>query len=134
MGLKKPSATSIAGAGAALVSGAGVGRWYAWREFERELAVASLTHELELTGVCANTLKLTSAQRPDKVRLALDQRVDGAFRAIAELVDDGANLKGYAVPNLRDSLRRAADYYTTQGDSARARTASGLLARLDAPR
>src|SRR5262245_29297561 len=109
MNLKRISATTVAISMATLLIGAGGGWWFGRRTSDQEILGVALAHELELTGLCANALKLTSMQRTDKVTKLLGGRLDDALRAIHPYVDGGGGLHDFAVPNLRDSLRRAAD-------------------------
>jgi hypothetical protein len=113
----------------AFLLGAGCA-WFAERAIaDRELRSLSLAHELEVTGLCANSLKLQGNQRGDTLVVLLEQRLDSAVGHAANLVDGGARL--YSVsPNLKDSVRRAADYYAAKNDAERRRSAETLLARL----
>jgi len=90
----------------------------------------SLAHELETTGLCANALKLEPLPRDGRLTRLLEDRLNNAVQQVSFLADEGAVLGG-AVSNLRESLRRAVDYYEGRGDEARANQAKTLLIRLD---
>ena len=114
---------------AALLLGAGCA-WFAERTIaDRELRSLSLAHELEVTGLCANSLKLQGTRRGDTLVALLEQRLDSAVRDAANLVNQGARLYPGS-PNLKDSVRRAADYYAARNDAERQQYAETLLARL----
>ena len=72
----------------ALLLGAGCA-WFAERTTsDRELRSLSLAHELEVTALCANSLKLQGAQRGDTLVVLLEQRLDSAVGHAATLVDE----------------------------------------------
>lgn len=108
--------------------------WIAGRTIaNRELRSLSLAHELEITGLCANSLQLQGSQRGDRLVKLLEQRLDSAVGHAANLVDDGARLYPGS-PNLKDSVRRAADYYEAKNYAERQHSAKTLLARLQTDR
>ena len=114
---------------AALLLGAGCA-WLAERTIaDRQLRSLSLAHELEVTGLCANSLKLQGTLRGATLVVLLEQRLDSAVGHASNLVDGGARLYP-ASPNLNDSVRRAADYYAAKNDADRQQSAEALLARL----
>ena len=118
---------------AALLLGAG-SAWFAERTLaERELRSLSLAHELEVAGLCANSLKLQGSERGDTLVVLLEQRLDSAVGHAANLVDEGARLYPGS-PNLKDSVRRAADYYSAKNDAERQQSAELLLTRLQRER
>ena len=124
---------AIAITSVALLLGAGCA-WFAERTIaDRELRSLSLAHELEVTGLCANSLKLQGTQRDDTLVVLLEQRLDSAVGHAQNLVDDGARLSAGS-PNLKDSVRRAANYYATKNDVAKQQSAETLLARLERER
>ena len=108
--------------------------WFAERAIaDRELRSLSLGHELEVTGLCANGLKLQGTQRGDTLVALLEQRMDSAVGHAANLVDDGARF--YPVsPSLKESVRRAADYYSAKHDAEKQQSAETLLVRLQRDR
>ncbi len=89
----------------------------------------ALAHELETTGLCANSLRLNNASDRERLTRLLEDRLDDAVARATELTDQGAELSG-AAPNLRDSIRRAADHYADTGKADEQRRAETLLARL----
>ena len=108
--------------------------WFAERAVaDRELRSLSLAHELEVTGLCANSLKLQGSQRGDTLVVLLEERLDSAVGHAANLVDEGARLYP-GTPNLNDSVRRAADYYSSKNDAERKQSAETLLAQLNRDR
>lgn len=78
-------------------------------ESNREFRSLALAHELEVTGLCANGLKLEASERSDSVVMLLEQRLDAAVINANQLIDEGAWIHLIGVENLEDSVRRAAD-------------------------
>lgn len=114
---------------AALLVGAGC-TWFAARRIaEQELRSVILGHELEVTSLCANGLKLQDTQRGDTLAMLFERRLDSAVDHAADLVDEGARLNPGS-PNLVDSIRRAADYYAAKSYTERKQAAETLLATL----
>ena len=109
----------------AFLSGAALSGWMGYRA----LMSVALAHELETTGLCANGLKLASTARSNTLGTMLENRLDNAVAESSRLVDQGARLTGPS-PNLKDSVRRAAAYYTSAGDTEKAKAAEALSARL----
>jgi hypothetical protein len=90
----------------------------------------ALAHELEVTGLCANSLKLNGTNDRDRLTQLLEQRLDSAVADAANLTDQGARL-GVGAPNLRESIRRAAGHYAETGKVEKQRRAETLLAALN---
>lgn len=120
---------AVAIASAALFIGSGCA-WFATRTIaDHELRSLALAHELEVSGLCANGLKLQGTHRDDTLVVLLEQRLDSGVADATRLVDEGARLYR-EMPNLTDSVRRAADYYASKNYTERKASAETLLARL----
>ncbi len=114
----------------AFLLGGGISLAVAYRVGTHGMVGLALAHELETTGLCANSLKLNAANDRERLARLLEQRLDSAVGQAASLTDQGAQLLGPS-PNLRDSVRRAANYYAAVGDLARQRRTETLLATLE---
>jgi len=117
---------------ASLVGG-GIGAWLGLKSGERWMEEVSLTRELEMSGLCANGLKLNALQDRERLTKLLEMRLESALQHTTHLLDEGVTL-GSGMPNLEDALRRVADYYTSNGDLGKAQSAQALQARLKANR
>ena len=109
---------------AVIIAAAG-GWWIGDSSWQRQ----ALTHELEMTAMCAGGLKLLKEERQEDLSVLLDQRLDSAIKTSTELVRNGATLPP-TTPSLLDSARRAAEYYETVGDAANQQAAQSLYAQL----
>ena len=96
---------------------------------DQELRGLALAQELEVSGLCANGLKLHSTQRGDSLVALLEERLDSSVSHVAELVDEGARLYP-GTQSLIDSLRRAGDYYASKQNAEKKQSTEALLARL----
>ena len=114
---------------AALLIGAGCTGLVGRANADRELRSLSLNYELEAAGLCAGGLKLYGAQRGDTLVTLLEMRLESAVGSAASLVDDGARLLSDSA-SLRDTARRAAEYYSSKNDAAKQQSAEALHARL----
>ncbi len=113
----------------ALVVGAGA-MWVLEKGLQdHDVLELSLAKELETTGLCANGLALNGANDRDRLARLLEQRLDSAVRQASILTDQGVRLR-MAAPNLRESVQRAAAYYSSVGNPDRQRCAEALLAAL----
>ena len=112
-----------------LISVAGLG--VAYLAGEKSMLSLSLVHELEMTGMCANGLKLIGDDRNDALIMLLEDRLDSAIKHASQMVDDGIELD-IAAPNLIDSVRRASDYYVVIENEDSKLAADNLLAELRA--
>jgi hypothetical protein len=110
----------------ALLVGTAIGWWLGQRQQVLHMA---LSYELEMSGMCANGLKLASEDSPDRLVALLEYRLDSAIQHMSALMDDGVRLHPTA-SNLTDSLRRASEYYEGTGDTKHMQTADALLAQL----
>lgn len=117
----------------AFLLGGGLTLAVAYRAGAQGLRGLTLAHELETAGVCANSLKLIGAGDSERLARVLEQRLDSAVVRAERLADQGARLYGPS-PNLRDSVRRAGDYYAAVGNTAGEQRAEALLATLDRER
>jgi hypothetical protein len=118
----------IAIVGAALALVLGVGSGWAWVQSERrkDVLTVSLANSLEATGFCANALQTGETA---KLARLLEQRMDAALRQSERLVDGGARF-GPEVPNLRESMARAAAHYERRNDRTREQLAERVLAKM----
>lgn len=117
----------------ALLIGIAVG-WYVGRvNANQELRSIALAHELEITGLCANSLTLQQRQDSGRLVTLLERRLDNAVGYSMRLVDEGARLYP-ASPNLRESARRAAEHYAAVNNMTKRQAAEALLARLSSAR
>lgn len=110
---------------AAFLAGAALSGWLGYRG----LLGLALAHQLETTGLCANALESATTGPQDRLERLLENRLDHAVEESSRLVDQGARLAGPS-PNLKDSVRRAAAYYTSAGATDKAQAAEALSARL----
>lgn len=124
---RAPAAIAV---GVAFLLGVLIAWGAAYRLGKQELVGMALAHELGTIGLCANSLKLNAAKERDRLARVLEHRLDAAVSQASSLTDQGARLLG-PLPHLRDSVRRAADYYATVGDTARQQRAEALLAVLE---
>lgn len=107
------------------------GGWYFGRaEANREVLSLALAHELEVSGLCANGLRLELIEQSDSVVMLLERRLAEAVANANQLIDEGARFDPTEAPNLADSVRRAADYYGARNDAPRKQIADALSARL----
>lgn len=118
----------------ALLVGLAGGWTFGRVEAHREFLSLALAHELEVTGLCANGLKLELIAQSDRAVMLLERRLADAVANANQLIDEGARFDPTGVPNLEDSVRRAADYYGARNDAARKQTVDALSARLGARR
>jgi len=121
---------AVAIALAAFAVGAGGALVLERRMVTRDVLSMTLAHELEATGMCANALRLNAANDPARLTTLLEWRLDAGIGRVERLVDQGARLES-CMPNLRESVRRAAEYYSASGDADRQRRAATLLAALN---
>ena len=124
----------LAPAGIAVLAAAALGAGSAWtlaqRSAEHSLLDVMLARELEATDLCVNSLKLNAANDRELLARLLEKRLDSAVTRAANLTREGVR-PDVPVPNLRESVRRAADYYSAAGQVAGQQRAETLLARLN---
>ncbi len=114
---------------AAFIVGVGV-TWLAEKRSRLDDVLSvTLAHELETAGLCANGLTLNRAGDHDRLVRLLEYRLDSAVSEASKLTDQGIRL-GITAPNLRESVGRAAAYYSSAGEPDRQKRAENLLAKL----
>jgi len=109
-----------------LVAGIGAGRVSMRKQADREIESASLAHQLEVTGFCANALALVDSTEEAELSVLLEDRLKSAVVQASSLADGGARL-GIPAPNLWESARRAAAYYERRHETERQRMADRLV-------
>lgn len=112
-----------------LLLGAAVGWAHLQSERREDALLISLAKELEATGLCANALQLLEAGDTAKLSALLEHRLDAALRQADRLVDGGARI-GPDLPNLRESMARAAAHYERRSDAARRQLARQVLSKM----
>ena len=121
---------------AAVLVAFAVGAGLAWslskENLDHDLLGLTLAHELEVTGLCANALTLAEIPQSNKLSVLLDTRLASAVRRSSLLLEEGARFNSIATPNLRDSARRAADYFERKSDVGKQQEAERLFANLAA--
>ena len=80
---------------------------------DQELRSLSLAHQLEITSLCAGTLRLAAAGEPERVTGALEGQLASSLRRAQTLLSEGATLHG-ASANLRESVHRASEHYRSR--------------------
>ena len=108
------------------VAGIVVGWIVAQNRADQGIRSLALGHQLEVAGLCVNSLQAVDEGRVPALRTMLSSRLDSAIRDAGSLTRSGARLQG-AVPNLRHTARRTADYL--QASNSNAADAAEELAR-----
>jgi hypothetical protein len=129
--MKKAIGLAPAGLVAAVAFAVGAGSMWTVdrRAAADDILALALAHELEVAGLCANSLSLNSTNDHGRLTQLLEQRLDSAVADAARLTTQGARL-GIAAPNLRESVRRAASHYAEAGRVEQQERAEALLAAL----
>lgn len=117
----------------ATIAGVGIGAWLRRSGNEQLARDLSLAYDLDMGGMCAKGLTLNAVQDGDRLSKLLEMRLESTLQHIPHLLDEGASLE-IAAPNMKESLARAADYYTSKGDNGKAESVQALLARLEGAR
>jgi hypothetical protein len=117
-------------AGLAFALGVGTALARARHTANRDLLSVALASELAQTSVCTNALMLQAKHDAARATKLLERQLDATLRRIEQLMDRGARLEG-SVPNLRESARRAAAYWSSVGQPVRQAQAERVVAGLE---
>ena len=97
----------------------------------QETASVVLANEIEMAGLCVNSLKLTATGDSGRLARALEQRLDSAVVRASDLVREGARFD-FPTPNFEEAMKRAAAYYAADGNEEQRRRAEIVRAALKA--
>jgi hypothetical protein len=124
-----PLWVAAAVAAASLVLGVVGAGTLAWR-LTKDLV---LTRELEVAGLCAGGLRLSSEGSEERAPAAsVEGRMDTAVRESARLVEGGARLHGPASALVESARRVAAHYEAAANESMREKADRVVLALIAA--
>lgn len=128
--MKKLSVISISIV-VALVVGLAIGWTIGNRNKESELRGITLMHEMYQVGMSANTLNLMRDEKHEKAVTLNDSYLEWSLDSIETLLKEGAQVHDIAFPNLRDSLRRANQYYKAIENEEHAKRVDNILHSID---
>ena len=94
---------------------------------EQRVLTLVFGHEIEVTGLCVNGLKLSGIGDSRRLDSLLDQRLDSAVVCASDLVREGARFD-FPTPNFQEAVKRAAAYYATNNNEKKRRSAKTLFA------
>ena len=126
----KPLLGGLIGLASGLVVGGAIGWCQGQRQTDAAILSTSLVHELEVAGLCADTLNVVRQGDGSKTVLLLENRLGASISQAQTRLSEGSRIPR-TIPNLREAVRRAADYYLRQHpESMQASAADAVMARL----
>lgn len=119
---------SLTVAGAVILSGIA---WWHRSRTQAAYGDAALLGDIATIDVCGTALRLLDRGEEDKAKLLLQLRINSSLKNSQYLIGMGATVPpNLAIPNLRESLNRLAQYARDKKDDDMAAQIGRLLASL----
>jgi hypothetical protein len=102
------------------VVGLVIGWAFAKVKTDRDIRDLALSRQLATAGLCAGSLQMIDEDNPTTLRTLLYSQLESSVTDADRLVSEGARLRE-AVPNLRETARRSAEYLAATGSEVAGR-------------